>query len=348
MFQTLIVGFGRSGLGLHWSVLRRLRENPEGRRLFSDAPAVAHDIADISTAARQHGLLPAASLAEARELCDPATTVVHVCTPPQGRLETVRRLAELGYTRMIVEKPLAAGPDDLRALVRLREERGLRVVVVAHWLDSALTIRLGALIRAGGLGRLRSISVVQNKPRVLRTLRSSGHPTAFDVELPHSVGVALRLAGGATVTDAALGDMRVDGVTIPYMGRARLVLAHENGVRTEIASDLAAPVRERRITLTFDDGRAVGHYPISKEDPYAHLDVATHGAHGAHRSAIFRDDSLERFLLRAYRDLARDADLDPEFRLNARVTELVTEAKRVVGLADAARTRPEELVGHAG
>src|SRR4029079_6631807 len=104
-------------------------------------------------------------------------------------------------------------------------------------------------------GALRSISSVQSKPRLTRSLASEGHPTAFDVEVPHVLGVALRLAGDADVVAAACTDMHVEGRTVPRMGSAHLVLRHAGGVRTEVLSDLTSPVRERRIALELTGGR---------------------------------------------------------------------------------------------
>lgn len=67
--------------------------------------------------------------------------------------------------------------------------------------------------------------------------------------------------------------MRIGDTVIPNMGGARLTLRHHNGVTTEIASDLTSPIRERRIGLRYDTGRAVGHYPISDVDHHASLTV---------------------------------------------------------------------------
>jgi hypothetical protein len=144
------------------------------------------------------------------------------------------------------------------------------------------------------------------------------------VELPHSVGVALRIAGDAQVAGAQLTDMRVGDVVIPRMGTARLVLRHDAGARTEIFSDLVSPVLERRIELTFTDGRAVGHFPGSENDHYAHLRVEG----GRHPGAsVFADDSLASFFRRVYEDFDRGVPSEAEFALACRVVELLGTAK---------------------
>ncbi|MCC9309445.1 Gfo/Idh/MocA family oxidoreductase [Kitasatospora sp. RB6PN24] len=335
MFRTLIVGLGRAGAGLHLPVLLRLRHEPA--RLFADAPLLA---VDPSPAALPDSpdlrLLP--SLGAARTVLDPERTVAHICTPPQRRAELVAELAALGFRRLIIEKPLAAHPDDLEALADLVHHLGLEVAVVAPWLASTLTERLTALVRGGELGELRRISVRQHKPRFRRSLTTSGHPTAFDVEIPHALGVALQLAGDAEVLGADRRDLRVGDQLRPALGSARLVLAHHGGVRTEIVSDLMSPVRERRIALRFTRGTAIGHYPGSADDEYAQLRL-----HGRNLNShdVFPDDALSSYLRRAYaRFLAGPLPPRAEFDPQVRAVRLLSDAKRLSG-ADPSSTPAE-------
>jgi predicted dehydrogenase len=320
VLRTLVVGLGHAGIDLHWSVLRRLRaEQPS-----DPGPAYGFDPRPEAAPPPGSGLRRVGSLAEAARRLPPEETVVHVCTPPVARLDLVRGLADLGFTKILVEKPLAVDAAGAAGLAALRRDAGLDLTVVAHWLDSALTVRALELVRSGRLGALRSIGFVQRKPRLRRTLLRAGHPTAFDIELPHSVGVALRLAGDAELVDAEWSDMEVGEVRVPRTGTARLVVEHAGGVRTDIFSDLTSPVRERRVTLELEGGRVIGHYPGSQDDDHAQLRVR---AGGQETRAIFPDDSLTTFLRRVYRDHAAGADGSAEFALNRRVVELLAEAK---------------------
>lgn len=333
--RTLIVGLGRAGLGLHWAVLSRLREAPATAQLLSPEPAVVHDVRDVHGVARQHGLVVAETLSAARSMLEPASTVVHVCTPPSARIDLLRRLAQLGFRHILVEKPLAPDVAVLRQIVELKRAHQLRIAVVGHWLDSSLTRRIVEVVSSGRLGALRSISSLQCKPRLSRSLRTTGHPTAFDVEVPHILGVALRVAGDADVVAAGCTDMHVDGRILPRMGSAHLVLRHTGGVRTEVVSDLTSPVRERRITLELSGGRLIGHYPGSQDDSYAQLETVVHGRS---QRALLPDDSLATFLARVYGELAAGTDSDEEFRLNLRVSELIADAKSMaLPCADIAR-----------
>ena len=327
--QTLIVGFGRAGHGLHWSVLKRLRRTEAGAALMSPQPPVVYDFDPNTPHLADDDVIAVPDLARAAELLDPKDTVVHLCTPPVARLELLEELADLGFTRYLVEKPLAVSDSDLPAIDALRCSRDLRMTVVAHWLHSALTERLRAVIADGRLGELQTVYIAQRKPRLTRTLATQGHPTAFDVELPHSVGLVLSLAGEGVTAGAELHDMHVEDAVVPEMGAARLLMDHHNGVRTEIYTDLASPIRERVIRLGFSEGWAVGHFPISETDHYAHLAVSADG--GA--DTVFRDDSLARFLLHAYEEFATETDLEPDFQLNMRVTSVIAEAKQQARLA---------------
>ncbi|MFD7660523.1 Gfo/Idh/MocA family protein [Actinosynnema sp. NPDC059797] len=321
--RTLVVGLGRAGADLHLPVLARARASV--RQLFDDRPVVACDPSRLP--AERPGLAMVGSLAEAAALLDPAETVAHVCTPPAVRAEVVAQLAERGFRNVIVEKPLAADTDDLARITRLRRKHGLRVAVVEPWLTSALTERLIGLVRGASLGDPRSISIVQNKPHFRRSLTSPSHPTAFDVELPHGVGLALRLAGSARVTHAAGFDLVVGDAVVPRMGGARVGLRHNNGVRTEISSDLTSPVRERRITVEFERGVAVGHFAVSDDDDHSQLTVTVNG-HREHE--VLRDDSLTEWVIRAYRLFHAAGDQHARgFAFATDVVQLLSVAKNI-------------------
>ncbi|GLW66955.1 hypothetical protein Arub01_51990 [Actinomadura rubrobrunea] len=331
MLRTLIVGLGQAGWTLHLPVLTRLRASASTGELFSPEPIVVYDPGRVPAMTREDAPVVAGGLEEARELLDPETTVVHVCTPPSARVEPLRELAALGFRKILVEKPLASDPTGLAGVLGVCKAWDLEPVVVSHWLDSALTRRLSEIVRSGELGALRSIRVVQRKPRFTRSLATHGHPSAFEVEVPHSLGVALRLAGEAVVEDAAWSDMEVGGRRIPRMGAARLTLRHESGVRTEIHSVLTSLLRERRIVLRFERGQVTGYYPVSRDDDHALMTVT---ANGRDETSVFRDDSLASFLERTYRGFASGDGVTTHLDLNARLVELLSDAKRRCALEE--------------
>ncbi|MFW6692214.1 hypothetical protein [Streptomyces sp. MAR4 CNX-425] len=350
MKRTLIIGLGRAGLGLHWAVLRRLRAAGRHPGLFAPAPVLSLDPLAPSAPAPAGELKAVSSIAEARGLLDPEHTVVHLCTPPVARLGLLRELAAAGFRRIIVEKPLAAERRGAQDILDLARAERLHLAVVAPWLASSLTARLGRLVEEGEMGELRSIDVRQSKPRMSRTLGDEGHPTAFDVEPPHSVGVCLRLAGDAVLAGAELADMRVGDTVVAGMGRAELLLRHRSAT-SRITSDLTAPVRERRIQLRFTGGLAVAHYPGAQDDHYAQLRFGRNGRPGTRE--VFPDDALSAYFVDAYRALRDGTDLAPQLHNAARVVELLADAKEASRRPDEADTLPPAApsgrsVSHAG
>ncbi|OLR91302.1 Gfo/Idh/MocA family oxidoreductase [Actinokineospora bangkokensis] len=321
MLSALVVGAGRAGAGLHLPVLRGMGY---GRGRAVGRPPIV--VVDPGVAvAEQPGVVVAPTLAHAASLLDPARTAVHLCTPPTARLRPLTELAGLGFRHVLVEKPLATSTEELAAVLRLREAAGLDLVPVAQWRCSELTRRIAGVVAGGELGALRSIVFTQTKPRFGRTLRGDEHPTAFDVEVPHSLAVALSIAGPARVTAAGVSDMLLGDAVFTELGGAWVRLAHR-GARTEIRTDLTAPVRERRITVELEHGTLVGHYPVSAADEYAQLLVRNRGAQS---HSVFRDDSLTAFIARAHEHFAGGRPILDEPATGAEVVRLLDDAKRL-------------------
>ncbi|MDQ0994386.1 hypothetical protein [Streptomyces sp. V3I7] len=336
MLQPLVVGLGRSGAGLHLTALARATAQAE--HPLTIRPPVACDPRPEAGAGLT-GVTVTRALSEAARLTPPETTVVHVCTPPADRVMVLTELAGLGYTRMIVEKPLASGLDQLDRLDALRRRHALDLTVVSHWLSARLTEELRLLLAGRRLGSLRAIDVAQHKPRFHRSLTNRDHATALDVELPHALGVVLDLAGPAYVLDARCGDMVCEDTVLPRMGQAVVRLRHRSGVRTRLVSDLTSPMRRRSITLRFTHGTAIAHYPISESDDHAQL-VLTGALRGRR---VFRDDALTAFMCRTYRRFAEGRTAD--FALHLAAARLLCDAKRVCGADDMAAAAVEGTAG---
>nr|WP_246471908.1 hypothetical protein [Saccharopolyspora phatthalungensis] len=273
------------------------------------------------------GVTIADSISDASLLVPLSSTVVHICTPPSSRTSVLRELVEHGFRRFLVEKPLAVDRGQLDEILWLCRRHELDLAVVSHWLTARLTGELRTLMQGRELGALRSIRAVQHKPRFLRSSTTQGHPTAFDVEVPHSLGVAIDLAGPAELLDARCTDMRCTDVIRPRLGSAHLALRHGSGVRTEITSDLTSPVQQRSITLEFENGRVTGHYPLSENDDHAQLIVEGDRP----RYEVFRDDALTAFMRRTYQDFHRGRRSD--LALHCEVVRLLCEAKEHCGAA---------------
>ncbi|MBA5223951.1 hypothetical protein [Streptomyces griseoaurantiacus] len=330
MLRTLLLGLGRAGAGLHLPVLARARAtHPE---LFAGRPVVGVDPGPRPLPGGPPGtggdpLVIADSLQRARRCLDPDVTVVHLCTPPDVRAALLEEAAQLGYRRFVVEKPLAADRAALRRVREAVDRHGLRVEVVSPWLHSALTDRIAALLATAG--QVRSVSVTQDKARFRRSLTGGTHRHAFEVEVPHALGVLLRLLGDGEVCAASWSDLRLGERVVPHMGGARLALRHRGGARGLVDCDLTSPVRRRRITVDTADGvRLIGHYPVAQDDDVARLDM---WCEGRRTRELFEDDALRRCLVAAYRRFAGD---DPPgaagcLGVHARTVELLEDARHL-------------------
>lgn len=333
MLRTLIVGLGRSGAGLHLPVLTRLRRRHGFP--FSDHPIVGCDPQPVRVP-DEHGVITLGSVAAAAAALPTEQTVVHVCTPPADRAATLARVAEAGFRHLVVEKPLATDLAELALIEALRTRHRLNLVVVSHWLGATLTRRLSRLVRCGEFGPLRSITVDQDKPRFGRSAHGAGHPSAFDVEIPHSLALALALAGPADLDDAGWQDLTVVGPPVARLGGAWLTLRHHSGVRSTLRSDLTSPVRRRRLVMDLAGTTATAHFPVSADDHHAQLRV------GTGRREVFEDEALSTFLLSCYRYVAGVGEPPPgDLGLHAAVVRLLHEAKLRAG-------RREAVASHAG
>jgi hypothetical protein len=197
------------------------------------------------------------------------------------------------------------------------------------------------VVRERALGGLKTIAIDQHKPRFRRSLAAPPGQSAFDVEVPHGVGLALHLAGNARVTHATGRDLVLDELVVPRMGGAEIGLRHAGGVRSLIVSDLDSPIRQRRITCEFAHGTAVGHYAVSADDDHAQLTVTRDGRT---EHTVLRDDCLLAWMVQAYRSLRLGGE-QPESAPTpgAEVVRILSVAKNI-----SAEPITGGVSGHAG
>ncbi|HEV7806219.1 MAG TPA: Gfo/Idh/MocA family oxidoreductase [Solirubrobacteraceae bacterium] len=342
--RTLIVGAGRSGRGLHLRGLERARATCS-EPLFAEQRPLAVDPSPLARelASEQYGADVREALHTVDHL-DPDLTVVHVCTPPVGRAAVLSTLGERGYRKVLVEKPLATSLHELQEIEKLAAAWDLRLGVVSPWLASSLTYRLQELLGDGVVGQVRRLAMYQHKPRFTRTLDGVLHPTAFDVEVPHAVSLALVLCGSkAIVTDAACHDMVIDAIVVPHLGCARLHLEHATGVVTDIHSDLTAPIRRRTVRVEGDEGALTAYYSIDSDDHYVQLARASHAVR--HAREVFYDEPFPRMLIEWYRGFAGTAPMPvSDFAFNRRVVEILSAAKLLAGIVTGERLAVEEAM----
>jgi predicted dehydrogenase len=331
VLETLIVGFGNSGRRLHMpSVLEARAADRAG--IFGALPPFAIDPAPVPEPSVAAGHLRS-TLEETGDL-DPALTVVHVCTPPTERIPILEILAGFGFRKFIVEKPLALSVDELEWLDGVVGTYDLEVGVAMPWLSSCVTRRLERALANPANGRLRRFESVQDKPRFARSLRKADHPSAFDVELPHALGILTHLLGAVpAVTAARCTDLAHDLGVVPHMGSAWIKTAPINGVSAEIQSNLASPIRQRFVRLRFERSIVTGFYSISGDDPYAQLTVESLRDREVIRE-VFVDNPFPRMIAEWYEYFAGvRARPTSGLALNAAVVRVLAEAKAQAGLS---------------
>jgi predicted dehydrogenase len=316
---SVLVGFGHAARSFHLPFLRRL-----DRPVHVVDPHLGADAVDAHRGPRY-----ARTVAELTDL-DPAAAVVHVCSPPDTHADVVFTAAELGFRRFIVEKPLATRRADAARLVELDRAGAVDVLVVANWLSSALTRRIRAELAAAA-APVEDVVLSQVKPRVQRTLSSApGHESAFDVEAPHLVTLALALFDDpGRLREVSCTDLVVGDQVRPDMGSVRMVFRAPGGYDITLHSDLTAPYRERSTRIRWSDGRTLaGFHPCDSNDLYAQLHITQ--PDGRVSQELIYDDTVRTFLTAAYTYFA-GAGPKPasDVHFGARVATLLDDVKSV-------------------
>jgi phthalate 4,5-cis-dihydrodiol dehydrogenase len=147
--------------------------------------------------------------ATVEELCaDPAVDAVYVATPHQLHAAHATLAASRGK-HVLVEKPMALGLDECRAMVDAARRAGVQLVVGhSHSFDAPIA-RTRDLISAGRFGRLRMISAINYtdflyRPRRPEELDAAKGGGAVMNQGAHHVDVVRLLAGGVVTSVRAM------------------------------------------------------------------------------------------------------------------------------------------------
>ncbi|MBP2000267.1 putative dehydrogenase [Paenibacillus shirakamiensis] len=331
MLQSLIIGFGRAGKGLHYHCLRKAYQMGSHRALFNPHVGVVDpNFANLGSS--QPNLTGFSSLGDV-EGFEPDNTVVHICTPPELHTEALREVVKYGYRKIVMEKPLTTTESELDVIREIQHYYGCEILVVANWLSSSLTRKIHTLIQSGVYGPLRYLTAEQNKSRLSRTLANPSHHNAFDVEIPHLVALALFLGGtSAEVVASEVKDMFIGEHVIPKMGMAKITLYQEHGVISRLSSNLATPIRKRRIQLNFDSHVLCGYYPSAQDDSHAWLEICDGNGHLLEEH-IMHDDPLSAVFIEYYQYFAGIGEKPvSDLEFNANVVRVICQAKETCGL----------------
>lgn len=343
MLQSVIIGFGHAGKHLHLPCIKKLwqRNNSFNADQKAQPIYVVDPYAKIDTADEdKYNIRFYRDLKEIRELV-PKQTVVHICTPPNNRVDVLEQAASLGFQQFIIEKPMATSKEDIAQILRLQEYYSLDILVVLNWASSTLTgVILKYLQNYIREVKVEKLTIRQVKPRLSWTLANSSHGTVFDVEVPHMVGLSLLVGGTrSSLLRAYCTDMQVVGKTIANMGTADIVLRMENGSYAYLHSDLTAPWRERSIRIDLSDGTYLcGYYPCDSSDMYSQLHFFDYDGSLINRTS-YQDDTLTNFLLQAYHYFEFGSPQPHStVAFNVSVCSIVAAAKSLCGIQDSILT----------
>ena len=209
------------------------------------AAVVDRDPDTAHALATQHGV-PARSFEEA--LADPVIEGIVLALPPSQNVEFGSRALEAGK-HLFVEKPMTLETGTAEALERLAEARG-RALMVGHILQyHPVFLSLLDLVRAGRLGRVRSI--VSTRLDFGRIRREEDALWAL---APHDLSMILALAGEEPASVSASGGRH----THPTIAdNAFVELGFPGGARAEIRVSWLHPFKEQRLVVVGEAGMAV-------------------------------------------------------------------------------------------
>jgi predicted dehydrogenase len=320
----LIAGFGHAGRDLHLPCLVKASECDIGRQFFATSPwAIADPSADLEFGNSNPTIRAFRSLKAAANWC-PERTVVHICTPPESHFDTIVDALNLGFRKLIVEKPLVTEGRQLESLHALHQALPFDLIVVSPWLFSAVTRQLKRLVKQHGVPML--FRMHQAKSRTDLTSITRTHQSAFHIELPHQLALAVHLFGDGEVIAARSWDMLAGGRTYPLMGGAEIHLLHKSSTLSILSSNLVSSVRLRSATLDFGTALVTAEYPRSGSESHSQCTVDVTG----HAPVVtsWLDDPLTEFMVTAYRLFETGEPISVgDFRFSRRVQQLLFDSE---------------------
>jgi predicted dehydrogenase len=345
---AVIVGLGRAGLGLHIPVLEKvLRDkataSPFGAVVGLVDPAVGGTKRAIHRLEYDYGYDPrpiscASSLAEL-EGVDPDNTVVHICTPAEDHVSTLRAATDVGFRQIIVEKPCAANTAEVDEMRRIADRTGAGIGVVNPYLYSRSVGACRAKIQE--VGQLpHYLEFEMSKPRITPTLAGRSKPeSVMDVELPHQIATALYLTGAtkyrllrAEVRHMHYREMDSEPcVVVPNMGIGVVVLELD-GCIAVLVSSLDALTRTRVLKLRFPNSEHMEAFlPVTGDDHTSVvIEYSGHNTDGSieqQRTAKLPDNMLAHCLFDMYSRFLADAPQISDLTFNRKVIDVMDKAK---------------------
>ena len=225
------------------------------RSRFATVTACAtRDPAKAAAFAARFGIPRAHATAEALAE-DPEVDAVFVMTPNALHLPPVLAAARAGKP-VLCEKPLALTTADAEAMVAACDRAGVMLRLGLHLRFERFLDRVGALLRAGAIGRVTALSIERASPMAERTAwredPAQGGSILYDVGI-HLLDLAPRLLGEPLTSVAALA-------TPPLATPARgadtitLLLGTVGGAQVTLRASREAPFAASDLTALGTEG----------------------------------------------------------------------------------------------
>ncbi len=345
---AVVVGLGRAGMGLHVPVLEKIRHDGAATSPFGAVVGVVDSVGTgIKRALHRleydYGYDPrrvscATSIADLTGV-DPDNTVVHICTPADDHARALRAATDVGFRRIIIEKPCAANAAEVDEMRRIVDRTGAGIAVINPYLYSRSVSSCKEKIQR--LGRLpHYLEFEMSKPRITPTLAGRSKPeSVMDVELPHQIATALYLTEPSRyrVLRAEVRHMHYREIdtepcqVVPNMGVGIIVLELDECIAV-LVSSLDALTRTRVLKLRFPNTEHMEAFlPVTGDD---HTSVVieysghnTDGSTEQQRVAKLPDNMLARCLFDMYSRFLTDSPQISDLTFNRKVVDVMDKAK---------------------
>ncbi|HEU0054507.1 MAG TPA: Gfo/Idh/MocA family oxidoreductase [Longimicrobium sp.] len=345
---AVVVGLGRAGLGLHIPVLEKIRHDSAAASPFGAVVGLV-DAVEAGTRRALHRLEYDYGYDSRRVSCatslagltgvDPDHTIVHICTPADDHVSALRDATEVGFRRIIVEKPCASNTADVDEMRRIADRTGASIAVINPYLYSRSVASCKDKIQQ--VGQLpHYLEFEMSKPRITPTLAGRSRPeSVMDVELPHQIATALHLTGASRyrVLRAEVRHMHYRETdsdvcqVVRNMGVGILVLELDQCIAVLISS-LDALTRTRVLKLRFPNTEHIEAFlPVTGDDHTSVImEYSGHNTDGSTeqtRVAKLPDDMLARCLFDMYSRFATDTPQLSDLTFNRKVIDVMDKAK---------------------
>jgi predicted dehydrogenase len=345
---AVVVGLGRAGLGLHIPVLEKIRHDSAAASPFGAVVGLV-DTVEAGTRRALHrleydyGYDPrrvscATSLADLTGV-DPDNTIVHICTPADDHASALRAATEVGFRRIIVEKPCAANTADVDEMRRIADRTGAGIAVINPYLYSRSVAACKDKIRQVGQ-QPHYLEFEMSKPRTTPTLLGRSKPESImDVELPHQIATALHLteASRYRVLRAEVRHMHYRETdtdvcqVVRNMGVGIVVLELDQCIAV-LVSSLDALSRTRELKLRFPNTEHIEAFlPVTGDDHTSVImEYSGHNTDGSieqTRVTKLPDDMLARCLFDMYSRFTTDSPQLSDLTFNRKVVDVMDRAK---------------------